>query len=78
MDDPLTYLDFDPDLWLEVRSSGGLDRSHAYELSNTKTEKLWMTCNASTVWILAIDSKHSNSRVCDNVRPTSTDSDDPS
>jgi hypothetical protein len=49
MDYPLTYLDLDLDLWLEVRLFGGLDRSHAYGLSNTTTKNLWMICSASTV-----------------------------
>ena len=34
-DDPSTHPEFDPDLWVEARSSGGLDKNRVYRLSNT-------------------------------------------
>jgi len=34
-DDPSTYLDLDPELWMEVGSSGGPDKNRVYGLSNT-------------------------------------------
>ena len=34
-DDPSTHPDFDPDLWMEVGSSGGRDKNKVYGLSNT-------------------------------------------
>jgi len=33
--DPSTHPDFDPDLWMEVGSSGGRDKNKVYGLSNT-------------------------------------------
>jgi hypothetical protein len=39
-DNPSTHLDFDPDLWMETRSSNGPDRNRMYELFNTTTENL--------------------------------------
>jgi len=42
-DDPLTYSKFDPDLWMEVGSSGGPDKNRVYELSNTIAENLRAT-----------------------------------
>jgi hypothetical protein len=39
----LTHLDLDPDLWLKAGSSGGLDRNHVYNLSNTMIKDLWTT-----------------------------------
>jgi hypothetical protein len=48
-DDPLTHLKFDPDLWIEVGSSGGLDKNQVYELSNTTAENLRAARSVSTV-----------------------------
>jgi len=48
-DDPLTQPDFDPDLWMEVGSSGGPDKNRVYGLSNTTAEKLRSARSVSTV-----------------------------
>lgn len=48
-DDHLTYLDLDPDLWLEAGSSSGPDRNQVYDISNSTTENLWTTRRDSTV-----------------------------
>ena len=48
-DDPSTHPDFDPDLLMEVGSSGGLDKNWVYGLSNTTTENLLSAHNVSTV-----------------------------
>ena len=48
-DDPSTHPDFDPDLWMEVRSSGGPDKNQVYGLSNTTTENLRATRSVSIV-----------------------------
>jgi hypothetical protein len=48
-DDPLTQPDFDPDLWMEVGSSGGLDKNRVYGLSNTTAEKLRSARSVSTI-----------------------------
>jgi hypothetical protein len=48
-DDPSTHPDFDPDLWMEARSSGGPDKNQVYGLSNTTTENLWSARSVSTV-----------------------------
>ena len=45
MDNSLTHLNIDLVLWLEARLSGGSDRNWIYELSNTMSENLWMTCS---------------------------------
>jgi hypothetical protein len=37
-DDTLTHPEFDPDLWMEVGSSGGPDKNRVYELSNTTAD----------------------------------------
>jgi len=42
-DDPSTYRDFDPDLWMEAGSSGGPDWNCVYGLSNTIAENLRTT-----------------------------------
>jgi hypothetical protein len=39
-DDPSSHPDFNPDLWMEVGSSGGPDKNQVYGLSNTTVEKL--------------------------------------
>jgi 3-deoxy-D-manno-octulosonic-acid transferase len=49
-DDPSTHPDFDPDLWMEVRSSGGPEKNRVYNLSNTTAENLWSARSVSTVW----------------------------
>ena len=49
MDDPSTHPDFNPDLWMEVGSSGGPDKNWVYGLSNTTAENLWVTHSVSTV-----------------------------
>jgi hypothetical protein len=48
-DNLLTHLDFNSDLWLEAKSSGGLDRNRVYILSNTTAENLWIAHSISTV-----------------------------
>jgi len=48
-DDILTHPEFDPDLWMEVGSSGGLDKNQVYGLSNTMTDNLRLTHSVSTV-----------------------------
>jgi hypothetical protein len=49
VDDPLTHPEFDPDLWMEVGSSGGPDKNRVYGLSNTTAENLRATRSVSTV-----------------------------
>jgi hypothetical protein len=48
-DDPLTKPDFDPDLWMEVGSSGGPNKNRVYGLSNTTADKLRSARSVSTV-----------------------------
>jgi hypothetical protein len=48
-DDPSTHPDFDPDLWMEVGSSGGPEKNRVYGLSNTTAENLRSTHSVSTV-----------------------------
>jgi len=48
-DDILTHLEFDPDLWMEVGSSGGPDKNRVYGLSNTTADNLRTTRSVSTV-----------------------------
>jgi hypothetical protein len=48
-DDPSTHPDFDPDLWMEVGSSGGPVKNQVYGLSNTMAENLWSARSVSTV-----------------------------
>jgi hypothetical protein len=48
-DDILTHPEFDLDLWMEVRSSGGPDKNKVYRLSNTTADNLRSTCSVSTV-----------------------------
>ncbi|XP_052309367.1 uncharacterized protein LOC127905392 [Populus trichocarpa] len=48
-DDTLTHLEFDPDLWMEVGSSGGPDKNRVYGLSNTTADNLRSTRSVSTV-----------------------------
>jgi hypothetical protein len=48
-DDFSTHSDFDPDLWMEVGSSGGLDKNRVYKLSNTTIKNLWAASSISTV-----------------------------
>jgi uncharacterized protein (DUF3084 family) len=45
----LTLLELDPDLWMEVGSSGGPDKNRVYGLSNTTTENLRAARSVSTV-----------------------------
>jgi len=47
--DILTHPEFDPDLWMEVGSSGGTDKNRVYGLSNTTADNLWLTHSVSTV-----------------------------
>jgi hypothetical protein len=37
-DNSSTHPDFDPDLWMEVGSSGALEKNRVYRLSNTTAE----------------------------------------
>jgi len=39
-DDTLTHSKFDPNLWMEVGSSGGSDKNRVYGLSNTMADNL--------------------------------------
>jgi len=48
-DDPLTHSEFDPDLCMEVGSSGGPDKNRIYGLSNTTAENLRASRSVSTV-----------------------------
>jgi hypothetical protein len=48
-DDILTHPEFDPDLWMEVGSSGGPDKNRVYGLSNTTADNLQSTRSVSTV-----------------------------
>ena len=48
-DDPLTHPEFDPDLWMEVGSSGGPDKNWVYGLPNTTADNLRSARSASTV-----------------------------
>ena len=48
-DDILTHPEFDPDLWMEVESSGGPDKNRVYGLSNTTADNLRTAHNVSTV-----------------------------
>jgi hypothetical protein len=45
----LTHPEFDPDLWMEVRSLGGPDKNRVYRLSNTTADNLWSARSVSTV-----------------------------
>jgi hypothetical protein len=45
----LTHPEFDPDLWMEVGSSGGPDKNRVYGLSNTTAENLRVVRSVSTV-----------------------------
>jgi len=76
-DNPSTHPNLDSELWLEAGFSDGSNRNRMYRLSNTTTENLQMTCIVLTVGDCN-DFEHSNSRVRDNIRPTSTYSDNPS
>jgi regulator of replication initiation timing len=59
-DDILTHPEFDPDLWMEVGSSGGPDKNWVYELSNTTADNLRSTRSVSTVGSSqSISSSHS-------------------
>ncbi|KAL9390384.1 hypothetical protein Peur_018989 [Populus x canadensis] len=48
-DDILTHPEFDPDLWMEVGSSGGPDKNRVYGLSNTTADNLRSTRSVSTI-----------------------------
>jgi len=48
-DDLLTHPNFDPDLWIEVGSSGGPDKNQVYGLSNTTVENLRAAGSVSSV-----------------------------
>jgi hypothetical protein len=48
-DNPSTHLSFDPNLWMEVGSSGGPDKNQMYGLSNTMAENLRAARSVSTV-----------------------------
>jgi hypothetical protein len=48
-DDPSTHLGFNPNLWMEVGSSGGHDKNRMYKLSNTTTKNLRAARSVSTV-----------------------------
>jgi len=48
-DNPLTQPDFNPELWMEVGSSGGPDKNRVYRLSYTTADKLRLARSVSTV-----------------------------
>jgi 3-deoxy-D-manno-octulosonic-acid transferase len=48
-DDTLSHPEFDPDLWMEVGSSGEPDKNRVYGLSNTTANNLRSTRSVSTV-----------------------------
>jgi len=48
-DDIWTHPEFDPDLWMEVGSSGGPDKNQVYWLSNTMADNLRSTHSVSTL-----------------------------
>ena len=48
-DDILTHLEFNPDLWMEVGSSGGPDKNQVYGLSNTTADNSRSARSVSTV-----------------------------
>jgi len=48
-DNILTHSEFDPDLWMEIGSSGGPDKNRVYGLSNTTIKNLRSTRSVSTV-----------------------------
>jgi hypothetical protein len=48
-DNPSTHPDFDPNLWMEIGSSGGPDKNLVYGLSNTTAENLQATRSVWTV-----------------------------
>jgi hypothetical protein len=48
-DDILTHPEFDPDMWMEVGSSGGPDKNWVYGLSNTTADNLRSTRSVSIV-----------------------------
>ena len=48
-DDPLTHPEFDPDLWMEVGSSGGPYKNQIYGLSNTTADNLLSAHSVSIV-----------------------------
>jgi len=48
-DDTLTHPEFDLDLWMEVGSSGGLDKNWVYRLSNTTANNLRLARSVSIV-----------------------------
>ena len=48
-DDILTHPEFDPDLWMEVGSSGGPDKNRVYGLSNITVDNLRTARSVSTV-----------------------------
>jgi len=48
-DNPSTHLDFDPDLWMEIGSSGVPEKNRVYRLSNTTAENLRSARSVSTV-----------------------------
>jgi len=48
-DDILTHPEFDPDLWMEVGSSGWPDKNQVYGLSNTTADNLRSARSVSTV-----------------------------
>jgi len=48
-DNILTHPEFDPDLWMEVGSSGGPDKNRVYGLSNTTADNVRSTRSVSTV-----------------------------
>ena len=48
-DDPLTYPEFDPNLWMKVGSLGGPNKIRVYGLSNTTADNLRSARSALTV-----------------------------
>jgi len=49
VDNPSTYPELDPDLWLEARSSSEPDRNQVYGISNTTAKDLQIGRSVLTI-----------------------------
>jgi len=49
MDNSSTHSKLDPNLWLKVGSSGGLDKNKVYGISNTTNEDMHMIHSVSII-----------------------------
>jgi hypothetical protein len=48
-EDPLTHLEYDPELWLEAGVTSGCDRNQVYGFSMIMTQDMRLDCSVSTV-----------------------------